>query len=83
MIKFVSDVWQIGGFLPVLRFSPPIKLTATIELTLLLKVTLITITLTQIHKGIIFYFSVDSRVMTVGYQSVIGRELTMVKYRCV
>jgi len=32
MIKFVSDVWQVGGFLPVLRFSPPIKLTATIEL---------------------------------------------------
>ena len=25
MIKFVSDVRQIGGFLRVLRFPPPIK----------------------------------------------------------
>ena len=30
VIKFVSDLRQIGGFLLVLRFPPPIKLTATI-----------------------------------------------------
>jgi len=30
VIKFVSDLWQVGGFLRVLRFPPPIKLTATI-----------------------------------------------------
>ena len=30
MIKFVSDLGQVGGFLRVLRFPPPIKLTATI-----------------------------------------------------
>jgi len=30
MIKFVSDLRQVGGFLGVLRFSPPIKLTAMI-----------------------------------------------------
>ena len=30
VIKFVSDMRQIGGFLQVLRFPPPIKLTATI-----------------------------------------------------
>jgi hypothetical protein len=29
-IKFVSDLRQVGGFLWVLRFPPPIKLTATI-----------------------------------------------------
>jgi hypothetical protein len=29
-IKFVSDLWQVGGFLWVLQFPPPIKLTATI-----------------------------------------------------
>jgi hypothetical protein len=29
-IKFVSDLRQVGGFLRVLRFPPPIKLTATI-----------------------------------------------------
>jgi hypothetical protein len=30
VIKFVSDLRQIGGFLQVLRFPPPRKLTATI-----------------------------------------------------
>ena len=29
VIKFVSDLRQVGGFLWVLRFPPPIKLTAT------------------------------------------------------
>ena len=29
-IKFVSDLRQVGGFLRVLRFPPPIKLTSTI-----------------------------------------------------
>jgi hypothetical protein len=36
VIKFVSDLWQGGGFLQVLRFLPPIKLIAklnTITLT--------------------------------------------------
>jgi hypothetical protein len=30
VIKFVSDLRQVGGFLRVLRFPPPIKPTATI-----------------------------------------------------
>ena len=30
VIKFPSDLWQVGGFLRVLQFPPPIKLTATI-----------------------------------------------------
>ena len=30
VIKFVSDLRQVGGFLRVLRLPPPIKLTATI-----------------------------------------------------
>ena len=30
VIEFVSDLRQVGGFLRVLRFPPPIKLTATI-----------------------------------------------------
>ena len=30
VIKFISDLRQIGGFLRVLRFPPSIKLTATI-----------------------------------------------------
>jgi hypothetical protein len=29
VIKFVSDMQQISGFLRVLQFPPPIKLTAT------------------------------------------------------
>ena len=30
VIKFVSDLRQVNGFLRVLRFPPPVKLTATI-----------------------------------------------------
>ena len=30
VIEFVSDLQQVGGFLLVLRYPPPIKLTATI-----------------------------------------------------
>jgi len=30
VIKFISDLRQVGGFLRVLPFPPPIKLTATI-----------------------------------------------------
>ena len=32
LIKFVSDLCQVGGFLWVLQFPPPMKLTAMIEL---------------------------------------------------
>ena len=32
VIRFVSDFRQVGGFLRVLKFPPPIKLTATIYL---------------------------------------------------
>jgi hypothetical protein len=48
VIKFVSYLWQIGGFLRVPRLPPPIKLTATIIITeILLKVALNTINLHQ------------------------------------
>ena len=30
MIKFACDLWQVGSFLRVLRFPPPLKLTTTI-----------------------------------------------------
>jgi hypothetical protein len=30
VIKFVSDLRQVGGSFRILRFPPPIKLTATI-----------------------------------------------------
>ena len=30
VIKYVSDLWQVGGFLQALWFPPPIKLTTTI-----------------------------------------------------
>jgi hypothetical protein len=30
MIKFVSDLQQVGGFLRVLQFPPPLKLTTMI-----------------------------------------------------
>jgi len=31
-IKLVCDLWQVGCFLWVLRFPPPIKMTAMIQL---------------------------------------------------
>ena len=37
VIKFVSDLQQVGGFLWVLRFPPSIKLTGTIKLNYLWK----------------------------------------------
>jgi hypothetical protein len=45
VIKFVSDLRQVGGFLQVLRYLPPIKLTANIT-EILLKVALNIISLT-------------------------------------
>ena len=47
MIKFVSVLWQVGGFLRVLRFPSSIKLTAKIMTEILLKVALNTITITK------------------------------------
>jgi hypothetical protein len=43
VIKFVSDLQQVGGFLCVLRFPPPIKLTAHYLAEILFKVVLNTI----------------------------------------
>ena len=44
VIKFLSDLQQVGGFFRVLRFPPPINLTTTIYITeTLLKVALNTI----------------------------------------
>jgi hypothetical protein len=40
VMKFVSDLWQVSGFLWALWFPPPIKLTATILAEILLKVAL-------------------------------------------
>ena len=43
VIKFVSDLRRVGGFLRVLWFPPPIKLATTILTEILLKVALNTI----------------------------------------
>jgi hypothetical protein len=37
VIKFVSDLRHVGGFLRVLRFPPPIKLTDITEILLKVK----------------------------------------------
>jgi hypothetical protein len=47
VIKFVSDLQQVSGFLQVLRFPPPIKLSHNIT-EILLKVALNIITLTPV-----------------------------------
>ena len=46
VIKFVSDLRQVNGFLLVLRFPPPIKTDSHDIAEILLKVVLNTITLT-------------------------------------
>ena len=48
MIKFVSDLQQIGGFSRLICFPPPIQLTTTIYIVteIVVKVALSTITLT-------------------------------------
>ena len=47
LIKFVSDLWHVGGFLLVLRLPTPIKLTDHHDINvILLKVALNTIPLT-------------------------------------
>ena len=64
VIKFISDLRQVGGFLRVLIFSPPMKLTSTISV-ILLKVVFYTIMLTfyslsphlYIHVSFLFYLS--------------------------
>ena len=56
VIKFVSDLRQVGGFPRVLRFPPPIKLTATTIAEILLKVALNTIKLK------LFFLSLLSKV---------------------
>jgi hypothetical protein len=43
VIKFVSDLWKVGGFLWVLQFPLPIKLNTTILAEILFKVALNTI----------------------------------------
>ena len=43
VIKFIIDLQQVGGFLWVLRFPPPIKLTSHDIMEILLKVALNTI----------------------------------------
>jgi hypothetical protein len=51
VIKFVSDLRQVGGFLQVLRFPPQIKLTAMIITEIWLKVALNTIKQTNNTTG--------------------------------
>jgi hypothetical protein len=57
--EFVSDLWQVGGFLCVLQFPPPIKLTARHDIIeILLEVaTLITINKYQsnINKKLCYF----------------------------
>ena len=49
VIKFISDLWQVGGFLPVLRVSSTNK-TDRLDITeILLKVALSTLTLTLVQ----------------------------------
>jgi hypothetical protein len=54
VIKFVSDLRQVSGFLRVLRFPPPIKLTNHDITEILLKVALHTINQSTIIITVLF-----------------------------
>jgi hypothetical protein len=69
MIKFVSVLRQVGGFLRVLRFPPPIKLTAT---EILLKVALNTIKQTVIIRA----FNDDNKVVLSSSQNVLFKYIS-------
>ena len=49
VIKFVSDLWQVGGFLGVLQFPPPIKTDLHDIAEIVSRVALNTITLTPMY----------------------------------
>ena len=67
VIKFVSDLQQVGGFLQVLLFPPPIKLAAPLITEILLKVALRTIKptdqLKQSNKTNLILFSCKVRYL--------------------
>ena len=54
VVKFVSDLCQVRGFLRVLRFPPTNKADRHDKAEILLKVALSTITLTQIYAHVYF-----------------------------
>jgi hypothetical protein len=56
VIKFVSDLRQVGGFLRVLRFPPPIKTDRHDITEILLKVTLNTINQKQTNKTFLYLY---------------------------
>ena len=55
MLKIVSDLLQVDGFLWVHRFPPPIKTDRQDITEILLKLALNTITLTQIYLVFVRY----------------------------
>ena len=55
VIKFVSDLRQVGGFLRVLRFPPLIKLTVDIT-EILLKVALNTLNQTKPYANFVLFW---------------------------
>jgi hypothetical protein len=51
VIKFVSELWQVRGFLRILQFPPPMKLTAMYNITeIFLKAMLLIKTITPVLK---------------------------------
>jgi hypothetical protein len=70
VIKFVSDLWHVDGFLWVLGFPPPTKLTVTILLKYCWKLALNTITLTPNHNPPFIYQLLCSVIYTINFSSV-------------
>jgi len=78
VIKFVSDLWQVGGFLRILGFPPPKKTDRHDITKILLKVALNTINLTlsklkvkEKNSVVWFCFSLHLTTMCLLYKSTI------------
>jgi len=68
VIKFVSDLQQVGGFLWVPKFPPPIKLTPTIYTLNIVECG------AKHHKPSIFY---PMKIYTVPYNDVLLQQLIL------
>ena len=65
VIKFVNNLWQVGGFHWVLQFPPPKKLIATITETLL-KVALNTVN--PLYFSFLFLFNFQPKFEAVAFE---------------
>ena len=76
VIKFISDLWQVGGFLRVLRFHATKKTDRHNITEILLKVVLNTIAITPIKNGVTLFFFLRQYLMGDHLEKVVHDSMT-------